>query len=378
LTRIAILGARHPHVFPRVDLLRATPGVSLIGFHERDAEIAGRFAELTGLERFDSASALLARRPDGVIVDGLDPEVPRDARVAADAGARALLLEKPGAATPDEFLKLATELNAKGVEVEIGYELHYCDAVARCREIVGGALGQITLARLHGGCPIGAGAELWQSIPEDLGGLVFTEGSHMLEIGVELLGVPEKIDAVVRRLPPGDPVQALVYKPDLFSPPDDEASFRVGTLAHEDVAAAILHYPDRLVTVDFTAWEPTYWCKQWAIEAYGTNGALQATIEPMEVHVTLRQATAGYPAGETILRAPAPRPGSRLLLDSYRRQLDRFVALASGDTSQPGCDLARGVDVMRIMQAIYEASAAGQTTPVPRSPVGIGAIGARA
>jgi predicted dehydrogenase len=354
---IAFLGVGHPHVFPRVELLSAMPDVAISGFFEPDAEVAERFADQTGLGRFATPQALLGTDPQIAIVNGLDPQVPELAEQAARAGVRGLLLEKPGAASPERFFELARDLSNRGIEVEIGYELHYADSMALCRDLIAAdVLGQITLARVHGGCPVGAGAELWQSIPEDPGGLVFTEGSHLLEIVVDLFGTPSRVGASVRRLPPGKPTPSIAYKADLFSAPDPGFAVAVGTLRHEDVAAAILDYPDKIVTVDVTAWEPTYWCTDWAVEIYGTNGALHAVPDPAAVRLTLRAGAGPYPAGTTVLRAPSPLPGQRSLVETYRRQLTSLIARVAGSADEHGCDLRIGVGVMRIMQAIYQAS----------------------
>ena len=371
-TTIAFLGVGHPHVFPRVELLRAMPDVAISGFFEPDRQTAHLFSERTGLTAFGTPEALLDPAPHIAIVNGLDPQVPGLAERAARAGVRGLLLEKPGAASPERFYALARELSRTGIQVEIGYELHYADSMALCRELVAeDVLGDITLARFHGGCPVGAGAELWQSIPEDPGGLVFTEGSHLLEIVVDLFGTPSRVGASVRRLPQGRPTPSIAYKADLFSPPSDDHTVAVGTLRHEDVGAALLDYPDKIVTVDVTAWEPTYWCTDWAIEVYGTNGVLHAVPDPAEVRLTLRAAAGRRQAGTTVVRGPAPRPGQRGLAEAYRRQLAALLARvagaraggaggatarAAGAAEDRGCDLEIGVGVMRIMEAMYRAS----------------------
>jgi len=355
---IAFLGVGHPHVFPRVQLLQAMPTVAIRGFFEPDTTVAERFAGQTGLARFDTAEALLGTGPQIVIVNGLDPQVPGLAEQAAQAGIRGLLLEKPGAASPERFYELASDLLRREIQVEIGYELHYADSMALCREVIAeGALGEITLARFHGGCPVGAGAELWHSIPEDPGGLVFAEGCHLLEMVVDLFGTPERVGASVRRLPEGKPIPSVVYyKADLFSASTTDFATAVGTLRHEDVAAAILEYPDKIVTVDLTAWEPTYWCEDWAVEIYGTNGVLHAVPNPAEVRLTLRADAGRHQAGTTVLRAPTPPPGQRILAEAYRRQLASFIARVTGSVDEHGCDLRIGVGVMQIMEAMYQAS----------------------
>lgn len=364
--RAAILGTRHPHVFPRIDLLRERDDVELLGFIEDDDEIAERLTARTGLTRLVQGDL---GEIDLAVVEGLDPQVVDLTRLALDRGARGILLEKPGAHSPETFFELAEALAAAGTVVEIGYELHYAPAVDWCRELVGqGVLGQITSSRFHGGCPSGAGAELWQSIPEDLGGLVYTEGSHVLEIVHDLFGTPDQVSASVRRLPQQPPHEALVYKPDLFSAPEPGTQLSVGGLVHEDVAAAILEYPGQIVSVDLTAWEPTTWCTQWWIEIYGTNGSAVLVPQPSELRLHLRQPAGRFGAGETVLRAPADpaRPG---LLPTYARQLDSLVARVRAEPVETACGLGHAVGVMRILQAVY-ASARERAWKAP-VPVGI-------
>lgn len=356
LLRAAIVGARHPHLFRRVELLSRHPRVTLLGFHEPDAEIADELSRRTGLPALDAAD--LAGL-DLAVIEGLDPQLPGLADLALRAGARGVLLEKPGADQPAAFYELAARLEAAGTVVELGYQLHYADAAGWCREIVReGILGQLTASRFHGGVPVGAGAELWQSIPEDLGGLVYTSGCHLLEWVYDLFGLPEQVSASIRRLPAGEPVPALVYKPDLFSGPVD-ADVRIGDLLHEDVGSALLEYPGQTVTVDFTAWEPTTWCAQWWVELYGTNGSVVAVPHPSELRLTLREPRGRFPAGETVLRSDGLPEGAGMA-DAYTRQLESLIARLLGDQpatpSPDSCGLDHGVGVMRLLEAIYDSS----------------------
>jgi predicted dehydrogenase len=371
-TNIAFLGIGHPHVLARVQLLQAMPDAVIGGFFESDDAIAERFAGHTGLARFDTADALLGTDPQIVIVEGLDPQVPALAEQAAHAGTRGLLLEKPGAASPERFFELAQDLLCRDIQVEMGYQLHYGDSMKLCRELIAEeVLGEITLARFHGGCPVGAGAELWHSIPEDPGGLVFAESCHLLEMVVDLFGTPLRVGTSMRRLPEGKPIPSVVYyKADMFSAPTTDFTTAVGTLRYEDVAAAIFDYPDKIVTVDVTAWEPTYWGRDWAVEIYGTNGALHAVPDPAEVRLTLRADAGQHRAGTTILRAPSPPPGQRIFSEPYRRQLSSLIARVTGSAEEPCCDLRIGIGVMQIMQAMYRADRDGQWVALSEDVIG--------
>lgn len=104
------------------------------------------------------------------------------ARLAAAAGARALLLEKPGATHPKHIFDLVEDLKAyPDLIVEWGWEMHYAEVMDVVRDLVRKqALGHITTSHWHGGTPSGGGVELWQRQTGTLGGIVYMDCTHTL------------------------------------------------------------------------------------------------------------------------------------------------------------------------------------------------------
>jgi predicted dehydrogenase len=357
--RAAFLGIRHPHVLVRLALLRDAPDVEVTGFHEPDAALAERFAAATGLHRFASVDEALAGGLDLVVVEGLDTEVP-DVALRAAPHVRALLLEKPGAPTLSEMDRLVAGLAAFPVDVTVGYELHHAPAVVRAREVVrSGVLGHVTAIRAHGGCPNGCGDELWQSVPGDLGGVLFTEGCHLLEILLDLCGAPDAVTGTVARLTGGTPVASDVVKRDLLDPPAPRDVTRVGRLMFEDVGAAILRYPDKLVTLDVTAWEPGDWVELWRVDVVGTSGTLSLFPLPGRVELTVREPHPGFAVGTTTQSWPHPAGEPTLTVDpAYADEmgaiLDRLRAAAP--PQQESLRLAH--DVVRVLDAAYRSAQA--------------------
>lgn len=367
----AVAGVRHPHVFVRVAQLQARDGVSLIGFHEADAEIAERFARETGLRRFASLDKLLALRPDLLVSEALDTEMPELALRAAPH-VRSLLLEKPGAPGLAEIERMVDGLAGFAVDVQIAYQLDFSPSIARMRSILeSGALGQVTLARFNCGCPIGCGDELWQSVPGDLGGVVFTEGCHMLQLIVDALGVPAEVTGFVERLPAGTRVRSDVVKRDLFDDPVPGDESGVGALMYEDVGAAILRYPTLLATLDVTAWESSDWVHNWWLEFQGTNGTLKVRPVPPALELEVRTAAAGLPAGRTTQEWPSPA-GHELTLvpdPAYERQLDDVLARLSSGAAPDQASLRQARDVIAVLDAIYRSSAERRAvTPSSHTP----------
>lgn len=361
--KIAFLGSRHPHVKYRFAVLQKMGGFTFSGFYEEDTTIATKMAEwIPQLPRCSTAEELLNTNPDVVMIHSLDPDVPRWARFAINHPApfKGLFLEKPGAAMPEDFYELAEEIAAKrpGLAVELGYEMHYSESLDFARRVIhSGALGDITTARFHGGCPSGAGMDLWQAIPEDLGGIMHTEGCHTLENVIDLFGAPERVVSTIRKLPPRPPHPVVGWIPDLFKGTVKTGEFGVGSLMYEDVCSGIMEYPDKNIVLDMTAWEPTEWCNEWAIDVYGTNGSLHAVPDFPAATLYLRKARGNFKAGETKLETELPH-GTSNVPSCYRKQFESLFARVRGakDAGHGCCDLKNSVDVLKAIEAFYKSA----------------------
>lgn len=347
----------------RFAVLEKMTGFEFSGFYEEEPQIAAELARrLPRLPRFDSPGALLDTNPDIVMIHSLDPDVPRWARFAIDHPApfRGLFLEKPGAAIPADFFQLSEEIQKKrpGLAVEVGYEMHYSEALDFARKVIReGVLGDITTARFHGGCPSGAGVDLWQSIPGDLGGIMQTEGCHTLENVVDLFGPPKRVVSSIRKLPQRPPHPVVGWIPDLFTGTVTTGEFGIGTLLYEDICSGIMEYPDKNIVLDMTAWEPTEWCNEWAIDIYGTNGSLHAIPDYPVAVLNLRQGRGSFGPGETKMPTQLPH-GTSNVPNCYRRQLESLGARVRGDvTLQHGCcDLQTNFNILKVIDAFYKSA----------------------
>ena len=353
---VGFVGAQHPHITARVRILEKDPRVRLVGFVEQDEELASQVARRLSLKRYASLDELLDDGLEIAIVEALDPDVP----VLADAcvgRVRAVLLEKPGAAVPDDLDGYVERWSTSGTTFEFGYEMHYGMFMTHLRQLLSsGCLGQVTLARLHGGCPVGCALELWQSLPEDLGGLGYTEGCHLVELATDLFGLPDGVSALSVKLPSGESFQSPYFKSSLFSESGGGTTVQVGTCAYEDVVTMTLVYPKRLVTIDLTAWESGNWVQDWGIQIYGTNGTVDVAVGAERVRLVLREARGGFSAGETVLDA-----GQSGLGYMYERQLDSLLRRAVGEPVDEAVDLAAGLGVLQVLAALYRSANASGT-----------------
>ena len=132
----------------------------------------------------------------------------------------------------------------------------------------------------------------------------------------------------------------------------DQRPFRVGELQHEDVASALLEYDSLTISLDFTAWEPTPYCVDWAIDIYGTNGALHALLSPPHATVVLREPADGLSVGLTDFSAHLAAVNA----DPFAMQLDSFLARARNQPANDSCTAGTGEDVMAVLEAMYASA----------------------
>lgn len=355
----------------RFAILEKMGGFEFSGFYEEESDIAERLSvRLPRLPRFSSPDGLLDTNPDIVMIHSLDPDVPRWARFAINHSApfKGLFLEKPGAALPEDFYLLAEEIKNKrpSLVVELGYELHYSEPLEFARRVMReGALGDITTARFHGGCPSGAGKELWQSLPEDLGGIMQTSGCHTLENILDLFGSPRRLVSSIRKLPKRPPQPIVGWIPELFSGTTDQESFGIGTLMYEDICSGIMEYDDKNVVLDMTAWEPTEWCNEWAMNIYGTNGSLHMNPDYPVATLMLRRAIGSFAAGETKLPTEHPH-GQTNIPGCFHKQFESLFDRVRGkdETPEESCGLSKNVDILRVIEAFYKSAESRQWVDV--------------
>jgi predicted dehydrogenase len=359
--RVAIYGAQHPHVFPRIELIQGHPSADFIGLWEPDSVLRATYAGNFGFPMFDSADDLIAASPDLVIVEGLDHQNPEVVKRLAAAGCD-LLIEKPGANRLVDMESMVESVRGTRVHAQIGYMLEYSPALAYLRSVLdSGVLGDITLARFHASSPVGCAAELWQSLPDDEGGVTYTDGCHMVDIIHLLFGRPNGVQALVKRLESRASAQSQYYKRNVFAGLGSAQEFEIGSLMHEDCSATVFDYGDKLVTFDVTGWEARGWVEGWRIELYGTNGTIFAGLMPPWARVNVATARAGYDAGWHSFEGEAEvlDPSQYTLVPdaTYTRELhDLIDRLRSGDRSQAG--LERGLAVVQMLEAAFRSSRA--------------------
>jgi predicted dehydrogenase len=355
--RIAFLGARHPHIFPRLSLCLQSEDVEITGVYDSNS----RLSEAIG----QKYNVLVARAVDDlftqgscdlVIVEGHDPENPAYVRQALGR-ARMLLIEKPGAPKLAEMETMVKEIEQAGVHAQLGYMYNYSPVVSKVEDILAsGVLGHLTLARFHAGAPVGGAAEVWQSLPDDMGGVLYTDGCHMLALIVRLLGKPHTVTGRILKIVNGAEVVADIYKEDTLAGLGAETRLRLGAQLHEDAGAAILEYENMLATFDVTGWEAHNWVEAWSMELFGTDGTLQVSLVPPGFKLWVRRPHQKYDRGWHTWQGidTASGAGASLVVDeNYSNEMTDILQRLRTNAPPDYSALREGLVVVSITDAVY-------------------------
>lgn len=348
---VGFLAVTHPHVYTRADLLSRMDGVRLVAvWDDEDDANATTFASRYGVERLYDVDALLARTDiHAVIVESWTQNMPDLAIKALEAGKK-VLLEKPGANNPVAMRRVVDAVERTGGYLTIGYMVRQTSAQQRLKDIVnGGSLGRVTTARFHVSVPAPDAVTPWFNLETDIGGVLFEDGCHMLDLIIDLFGRPHSVTAHV---PKYDDLTAIHGH------------------RYEDAAACTLAWPDKVATLTVVGWEANEWLETWEMAVFGDKGTALAGPLPERVHVFRQQADGANLAGwtrhdstqfnvswldheaEHVWHAVAHRA-------FYRAELVRFINdVRTG--GRPQIPASHGLDVIETAQALYTAAREGR------------------
>jgi predicted dehydrogenase len=141
--RIGLLSAAHLHADAYVENLKRSSGVELLGIADEDAERARHFAAQHGTVAYSSVDALLAERPDGVIVCSENARHAPLVLAAAEAGVH-VLCEKPLATTLDDARAMIAGCDRSGVRLMTAFPMRFSPPVLQVKGMLeSGSLGRV-------------------------------------------------------------------------------------------------------------------------------------------------------------------------------------------------------------------------------------------
>ena len=199
--------------------------------------------------------------------------------------------------------------------------MRYGPTIAPALELVrAGRLGTITTGRFHSAVQKPWLTNEWFCDEDDLGGLVFLDFCHVLDLLIEFLGAPGEVVCRTKKLP------QLAEHP------------------FEDSAALIVTCGDALVAGDVCGWETNDWVDTWDLQLFGTEGTLIVGLHPPRLRLWSPVARSGKPAiarGWTDLHHESFNGE-----ENYERELQDVIVRLRGGEPPGGCTLDQAVVVV--------------------------------
>jgi predicted dehydrogenase len=122
--KIAIMSFAHLHAEAYIQNLRAIPGVELLGIADDDNERGQLYAKRFGASLFESYEALLAARPEAVLVCSENSKHRALAEMAAAAGVH-VLCEKPLATNLQDARVIIDACDTAGVNLMTAFPMRF-------------------------------------------------------------------------------------------------------------------------------------------------------------------------------------------------------------------------------------------------------------
>ena len=185
--KIGLFSFAHMHAWGYAQALMGRSDATLVGIADPDPERAARMAAQFQTVAFPSEAALLEQALDGVIVTAENAHHRRLVELAANAGVRAILCEKPLATTVEDAQAMVAHCSAKGVALATAFPCRYSPAFRRLRaQVRAGAIGTVQAIRgtNRGRMPGGWFVETALSG----GGAVIDHTVHVADLNRRLLG----------------------------------------------------------------------------------------------------------------------------------------------------------------------------------------------
>lgn len=279
----------------------------------------------------DWQDALLQVKPDIAVVCTPNRLLMPIAMAALEMHAH-VLIEKPMGRNLSEATRMAAAAEHAGTILKVGFNHRYHPACRRSHQLLmNGSIGAPLFVRCvygHGGRP-GLETE-WRADPQESGGgELLDQGVHALDLLNLTLGSPVSVYADLATLAwPIAPVEDNAF-----------ALFR-----YEGGQRASLH----------ASW--SQWINRFQWQVYGDQGALE--IDGLGGSYGVESLTVYHrkPDGGAPTRQEETFPGPDL---SWAEEWSDFVAAIETDR-QPEGHAREGVEVMRVLEALYRSAADGR------------------
>jgi len=280
--RAAMIGTGHGHAHSKVLALRSMDAYDFAGVCRPDADDPAIGAAFQDMRWLDADMVLRDPSIEMIAVEFADAERNLHyAQRAIDAG-KWVHLDKPPGATLTGLRKLLDTARQRGRTVQMGYQWRYHPAMQAVFEAArNGWLGRVYRFRASIDKPILSPER--HHLAKYSGGMMFSEGCHLIDRATALLGKPTRVTGFIRHHAP-----------------------EADGLADNNLA--VLEYPNALAEIAMAGFDPNGNAHRY-VEVLGTNGSAKASpFSPVRLIVKLKDAAGPYRSGEQVSE-PAPPPG---------------------------------------------------------------------
>ena len=276
-----MIGTGHGHAASKIKALRVMPEYEFVGVCRPDKDEPGESDVFHGVRWLSMDEILKDPSIEMVAVESMPGRNLNYAEQCVHAG-KFVHLDKPPGADLTRFRAMLEEATERKRVVQQGYQWRYHPGMRTAIEAAqNGWLGTVHRVRLTIDKSIGA--EERKELARFRGGVMFSEGCHLIDRAVAMFGKPNKITSFLRH----------------------ESKLADGLA---DNTLAIFEYPHTLVEITIASFQPNggkYRC----VEIVGSNGvALAQPYAPMRLLIDLKDAAGPYKAGEQFIPLTEP-PG---------------------------------------------------------------------
>ncbi len=200
MLKIAQIGMGHDHaggVLRELKLHKDVFDVAGICLPEEEKEYSYFYdmnmREAEGVKRLTLEEVLEDKSITAVTIESAEKYLTKYALLAAKAG-KHIHMDKPGGMELSDFEKLIETAEKNGSVLHLGYMYRYNPAVRKLMgEIKNGELGEIISVEAHMSGIYQPTAEHCKWLGHFPGGMMFFLGGHLIDMVVEIMGVPERI-----------------------------------------------------------------------------------------------------------------------------------------------------------------------------------------
>lgn len=277
---VAVIGTGHGHALSKIRALRSMSEYDLRGVCAHPGEPATSEA-LAGLRRLTLGQVLEDSSVQLAVIESADITANLDHAEKCVQAGKFVHLDKPPGASLTRLQNLFSEAARRGRVVQMGYQWRYHPAFQRLIEAARqGWLGSIY--RFSASIDKLIDGEERRLLARFGGGMMFSEGCHLVDCAVAVLGMPRKATGFMRH----------------------DALNQDGLA---DNTMAILEYERAIADIAIAGFHPRGASHRF-VEVRGENGSarLQPYTFPSRLTVDLAKAAGPYQAGLTATGIPAP------------------------------------------------------------------------